>query len=77
MFLHLLLVYSPNIFSPKVYDHYIFTLSFAQFEVIDVLEHATLIDAWKAWMEEHINIIRKVPLRNVNGNTTWITKKPR
>jgi hypothetical protein len=45
--------------------------------VIDVLEHATLIDAWKAWMEEHINITRKVPLRNVSGNTTWTTKKPR
>jgi hypothetical protein len=45
--------------------------------VIDVLECATLIDAWKAWMEEHINITRKVPLRNGSGNTTWTTKKPR
>jgi len=49
--------------------------------VIDVLECATLIDAWKAWfhawMEEHINITKKVPLRNVSGNTTWTTKKPR
>jgi hypothetical protein len=38
---------------------------------------ALIIHAWKAWMEEHINITRKVPLGNVNGNTTWITKKPR
>jgi hypothetical protein len=45
--------------------------------VIDTLKRATLIDAWKAWMEEHINITGKIPLRNVNGNTTWITKKPK
>jgi hypothetical protein len=28
-------------------------------------------------MEEHINIIRKVPPRNVSGNIIWIAKKPR
>jgi glutaredoxin-related protein len=42
-----------------------------------LLNVQTLTNAWKAWMEEHINIIRKVPLRNVSGNTTWIAKKPR
>ncbi|CAK9222616.1 unnamed protein product [Sphagnum troendelagicum] len=48
-----------------------------KFEVIDAPERAALTDAWKVWMEEHINITGKVPPGNVSGNTTWTAKKPR
>ncbi len=44
--------------------------------MIDAPERAALTDAWKVWMEEHINITGKVPPGNVSGNTTWTAKKP-
>ncbi len=37
----------------------------------------TFTNAWKTWTEEHVNIIKKFPLRNVSANTTWTVKKPR
>lgn len=49
----------------------------AQFVVIDAPERAALTDAWKAWMEEHINNGGNVPPGNVSGNTTWTARKAR
>lgn len=52
-------------------------LLFLQFAVVDAPERAALTDAWKAWMEEHINNGGNVPPGNVSGNTTWTAKKAR
>jgi len=51
--------------------------AFAKFVVIDAPERAALTDAWKAWMEEHINNGGNVPPGNVSGNTTWTARKAR
>ena len=45
--------------------------------MIDAPERAALTDAWKAWMEEHINNGGNVPPGNVSGNTTWTARKAR
>jgi glutaredoxin-related protein len=50
---------------------------FVQFVVVDTPERAALTDAWKAWMEEHINNGGNVPPGNVQGNTTWTARKAR
>jgi glutaredoxin-related protein len=49
----------------------------AKFVVVDTPERAALTDAWKAWMEEHINNGGNVPPGNVQGNTTWTARKAR
>ena len=46
-----------------------------QFYVINAPERATLIDAWKQWMEEHIALTGKVPPGNEKGVTTWTERK--
>eukprot|EP00252_Welwitschia_mirabilis_P007326 TRINITY_DN1857_c0_g3_i2.p1 TRINITY_DN1857_c0_g3~~TRINITY_DN1857_c0_g3_i2.p1 ORF type:complete len:313 (-),score=40.01 TRINITY_DN1857_c0_g3_i2:202-1140(-) len=43
--------------------------------LVDAQDRATLTDAWKAWMEEHINSTGKVPPGNDSGNTTWVRKQ--
>lgn len=48
-----------------------------QYAVVDAPERAALTDAWKAWMEEHINSGGNVPPGNVSGNTTWTARKAR
>ncbi|MCO5554477.1 hypothetical protein L7F22_008006 [Adiantum nelumboides] len=48
-----------------------------KFSVIDAPERAALLDAWKQWMEEHINVTGKVPPGNVQGVTTWTERKSR
>jgi len=48
-----------------------------QFAVVNAPERAALTDAWKAWMEEHINNGGNVPPGNVSGNTTWTARKAR
>jgi Grx4 family monothiol glutaredoxin len=49
----------------------------AKYAVVDAPERAALTDAWKAWMEEHINSGGNVPPGNVSGNTTWTARKAR
>ncbi|KAI5079811.1 hypothetical protein GOP47_0005290 [Adiantum capillus-veneris] len=46
-----------------------------KFSIINAPEKAALLDAWKQWMEEHINVTGKVPPGNVQGVTTWTERK--
>lgn len=48
-----------------------------KFSVVDAPERAALQDAWKQWMEEHIEQTGKVPPGNLTGDTTWTAKKAR
>lgn len=43
--------------------------------LVDAPDRTALTDAWKVWMEEHINAIGKVPPGNESGNTTWVKKR--
>lgn len=43
--------------------------------LVDVPDRTALTDAWKVWMEEHINAIGKVPPGNESGNTIWVKKR--
>lgn len=45
--------------------------------LIDAPARAALTDAWKAWMEEHINNGGNVPPGNVLGNSIWTARKAR
>ncbi|KAG0613350.1 hypothetical protein M758_6G096500 [Ceratodon purpureus] len=49
----------------------------AKFAVIDAPERSALTDAWKAWMEEHINSGGNPPSGNAKGNTQWTARKAR
>ncbi|KAK9054941.1 hypothetical protein SSX86_026020 [Deinandra increscens subsp. villosa] len=40
--------------------------------VVDNPDRTALTDAWKSWMEEHIELTGKVPPGNEKGNTTWV-----
>eukprot|EP01018_Ginkgo_biloba_P000275 Gb_37809 [translate_table: standard] len=42
---------------------------------IDAPARTALTDAWKLWMEEHIEATGNVPPGNEAGNTTWHMKK--
>ncbi|XVE97105.1 hypothetical protein REPUB_Repub02eG0282100 [Reevesia pubescens] len=48
--------------------------------VVNEPDRAALTQAWKSWMEEHIQTTGKVPTGNESGNITWVRqpseKKP-
>ncbi|GJP35621.1 hypothetical protein CLOM_g20116 [Closterium sp. NIES-68] len=43
--------------------------------VVAATDKAALVDAWKAWMQEHVAGTGKVPPGNESGNTTWTTRR--
>ncbi|MFS7997466.1 putative glutaredoxin, GIY-YIG endonuclease superfamily, Thioredoxin-like superfamily [Helianthus anomalus] len=45
--------------------------------VVDNPDRTTLTEAWKSWMEEHIEVTGKVPPGNEKGNTTWVRQAPK
>nr|XP_043621987.1 bifunctional monothiol glutaredoxin-S16, chloroplastic [Erigeron canadensis] len=45
--------------------------------VVDNPDRTTLTEAWKSWMEEHIDVTGKVPPGNEKGNTTWVRQVPK
>ncbi|KAF8397269.1 hypothetical protein HHK36_016179 [Tetracentron sinense] len=45
--------------------------------VVDEPDRTALTQAWKSWMEEHIEATGKVPPGNESGNTTWVRQPPR
>lgn len=45
--------------------------------VVDSPDRAALTEAWKSWMEEHIEATGKVPPGNEKGNTTWVRQTPK
>nr|GEX28120.1 bifunctional monothiol glutaredoxin-S16, chloroplastic [Tanacetum cinerariifolium] len=45
--------------------------------VVDSPDRAALTEAWKSWMEEHIEATGKVPPGNEKGNTTWVRQAPK
>ncbi|KAL6998437.1 Bifunctional monothiol glutaredoxin-S16, chloroplastic [Sarracenia purpurea var. burkii] len=44
--------------------------------VVDEPDRTALTQAWKSWMEEHIESTGKVPPGNESGNTTWVRQVP-
>ncbi|XP_042487720.1 bifunctional monothiol glutaredoxin-S16, chloroplastic [Macadamia integrifolia] len=44
--------------------------------VVNDPDRTALTQAWKSWMEEHIEATGKVPTGNESGNTTWIRQPP-
>ncbi|KAL8237230.1 hypothetical protein R6Q59_018311 [Mikania micrantha] len=45
--------------------------------VVDNPDRTALTEAWKSWMEEHIEVTGKVPPGNEKGNTTWVRQPPK
>ncbi|CAK7343884.1 unnamed protein product [Dovyalis caffra] len=45
--------------------------------VVDEPDKASLTEAWKSWMEEHIKATGKVPPGNESGNVTWVRQPPK
>ncbi|KAI3771348.1 hypothetical protein L6452_02511 [Arctium lappa] len=45
--------------------------------VVDNPDRTALTQAWKSWMEEHIEVSGKVPPGNESGNTTWVRQAPK
>ncbi|KAI7742105.1 hypothetical protein M8C21_023417 [Ambrosia artemisiifolia] len=45
--------------------------------VVDNPDRTALTEAWKSWMEEHIEATGKVPPGNEKGNTTWVRQAPK
>ncbi|KAL7587376.1 bifunctional monothiol glutaredoxin-S16, chloroplastic [Lactuca sativa] len=45
--------------------------------VVDNPDRSALTQAWKSWMEEHIEVAGKVPPGNETGNTTWVRQAPK
>ncbi|XP_076916150.1 bifunctional monothiol glutaredoxin-S16, chloroplastic-like [Bidens hawaiensis] len=45
--------------------------------VVDNPDRTALTEAWKSWMEEHIEATGKVPPGNEKGNTTWVRQPPK
>ncbi|XP_071697787.1 bifunctional monothiol glutaredoxin-S16, chloroplastic [Rutidosis leptorrhynchoides] len=45
--------------------------------VVDNPDRTALTEAWKSWMEEHIEVTGKVPPGNEKGNTTWVRQAPK
>ncbi|KAI3676275.1 hypothetical protein L1987_85879 [Smallanthus sonchifolius] len=45
--------------------------------VVDNPNRTALTEAWKSWMEEHIEVTGKVPPGNEKGNTTWVRQPPK
>ncbi|XP_022767762.1 bifunctional monothiol glutaredoxin-S16, chloroplastic [Durio zibethinus] len=45
--------------------------------VVNEPDKAALTQAWKSWMEEHIQTTGKVPPGNESGNTTWVRQPPK
>eukprot|EP00249_Psilotum_nudum_P013728 c24479_g1_i1 orf=296-1207(+) len=48
----------------------------AKISVIDTQEKSALVDAWKQWMEEYVQLTGKAPPGNLTGVTTWTSRKP-
>ncbi|KAA8517396.1 hypothetical protein F0562_017689 [Nyssa sinensis] len=46
-------------------------------EVVDEPDRTALTQAWKSWMEEHIEAAGKVPPGNQSGNTKWVRQPPK
>ncbi|KAE8723934.1 Bifunctional monothiol glutaredoxin-S16 [Hibiscus syriacus] len=45
--------------------------------VVNEPDRTALTQAWKSWMEEHIQATGKVPPGNETGNTTWVRQPPK
>ncbi|KAL8152600.1 hypothetical protein V2J09_010360 [Rumex salicifolius] len=45
--------------------------------VLDEPDRNALTEAWKSWMEEHIEAAGKIPPGNEKGNTTWVRAQPK
>ncbi|XVF08294.1 hypothetical protein REPUB_Repub06bG0214300 [Reevesia pubescens] len=45
--------------------------------VVNEPDKTALTQAWKSWMEEHIQTTGKVPPGNESGNTTWVRQPPK
>ncbi|XVE62058.1 hypothetical protein DITRI_Ditri06bG0088600 [Diplodiscus trichospermus] len=45
--------------------------------VVNEPDRTALTQAWKSWMEEHIQNTGKVPPGNETGNTTWVRQPPK
>ncbi|TYI65864.1 hypothetical protein E1A91_D09G186800v1 [Gossypium mustelinum] len=45
--------------------------------VVNEADRTALTQAWKSWMEEHIEATGKVPPGNESGNTTWVRQPPK
>lgn len=45
--------------------------------VVDNPDRTSLTEAWKSWMEEHIQVTGKVPPGNESGNATWVRQPPK
>ena len=60
---------------PDVYYYVI--LSVLQVGVVNESDRTALTQAWKSWMEEHIQTTGKVPPGNEAGNTTWVRQPPK
>ncbi|KAF5759496.1 putative glutaredoxin, GIY-YIG endonuclease superfamily, Thioredoxin-like superfamily [Helianthus annuus] len=45
--------------------------------MVDNPDRTSLTEAWKSWMEEHIEVTGKVPPGNEKGNTTWVRQAPK
>lgn len=50
-------------------------LLFYQVATVDEPDRASLTNAWKSWMEEHISGTGKVPPGNESGNITWLRQQ--
>ena len=49
---------------------------FVQVGLVDnVVERTVLTDAWKSWLQEHIDATGKPPAGNLSGNTTWTRQR--
>ncbi|KAG6552876.1 hypothetical protein Mapa_005531 [Marchantia paleacea] len=45
--------------------------------VVDAPDKTALTEAWREWVQEHVEVTGEVPPGNVQGNTTWTARKQR